>query len=556
MKESPIFNVLILLILAIGCAPKPYLTIPQSTLLSEHKEDTFPHLVAKVITPDPPQRYLASFIDTMDLGIKDPHYANEIAEIVTSFYRLSHYQPVWYSLKGPNRDATFLIDQLLHADRHGLDPFDYNVYKLFNLQLKTYHSDTIHASAVAFLDLKTTISYITFVLHLKYGKTPPILKYGMKITIQADENFARKLFDQNVNKAIDALLPKGDHYKNTMQALARYRELMQNNEWKPLPTDLGLKRGDSSEFIPIMAKHLLLTGDLKDSNFSSNVVNEDFEGAIKHFQIRHGLEADGIIGKSTIQAFNIPMAEKVKTLELNLERMRWMPDDPGAQYILVNIPAYELLVIKNNKKMIQMRTIVGNEESRTPMFYDNLEYIVFSPTWTIPKSIIMKEMYPKIKTDPGYLTRSGYQLYLDWKETSEPVDPTTLDWEAIDPNTANLKIVQPPGPQNALGLVKFIMPNSSYIYLHDTPSDNLFVKTDRAFSHGCIRLERPADLAYYLLQDMDDWTRAKVEESMGRNEPQKVYLTEPIPVYLIYQTAWAEKNKMVHFRKDIYGYDR
>lgn len=484
------------------------------------------------------------------LLITDPVYADRIFREVRAFYTILQNQPVWYSENGPTHEAKLLLDVLLRADEHGLDPMDYNTFEILNLQLAVFGMETPDPMAMAFLDVQASISAVTFALHLKYGRAPQQTHYGVGQTNDS-VGMASSLVDQKISKLLANAAEGRIWYEPTLKALTQYREL--SNHWSPLPADLTLKHGDTSRYVAILADRLKLTGDLNSTKTTSEFMDEDLEAAVKHFQQRHGLEADGVIGKSTLAALNVPPSDRIRALRRNLERMRWMPEQPGELYLLINLPAYELYVVRGNRKILEMRVIVGKEDSQTPLFYDEIEHIVFNPTWKIPPSIVVNEMYPKIIADPDYLTRSGYELYLDWY-TDEPTDPDSVDWEAIEPHLADLKIIQRAGPGNALGKAKFMLPNPFYVYLHDSPSNYLFSRSKRAFSHGCIRLENPESLAYCLLENQG-WTKEGIRDAMQSNKPEEVYLDRPVPVYFVYYTAWSEEDGTVHFRDDVYGQD-
>jgi L,D-transpeptidase YcbB len=236
---------------------------------------------------------------------------------------------------------------------------------------------------------------------------------------------------------------------------------------------------------------------------------------------------------------------------LNLERLRWQPHLPMEdEYIVVNVPEYMLHIYNNKKETLKMRVVLGSEFNATPIFADTLKYIVFSPTWNVPKSILEEEFLPKLKSDPAH-----YSSDFTFFKNGEEIDPAGEDWHAEDINIAAYQAVQKPGPANSLGNVKFIMPNNFNIYLHDTPADRLFNKEERAFSHGCIRLEKPLELAEYLLRDQKNWNRKSLSELMQLEEPKHVNLKKNYPVHIVYRTAWVDEEGLVNFRKDVYGHD-
>jgi len=251
---------------------------------------------------------------------------------------------------------------------------------------------------------------------------------------------------------------------------------------------------------------------------------------------------------------NISARRKADIIALNMERMRWMPTNVGQHFIEVNIPEYKLRVYNKKKKALEMKVIVGKEYTSTPVFSDTLKYLVLSPTWTVPMSIKAYEMLPKLKEEPTYYTKKNYKFYKGWN-TSNEVNPATIDWSQYNGKDFPFNVVQQPGPTNSLGLVKFIMPNDMSIYLHDTPTDYLFERTERAFSHGCIRLEKPEVLANYLLRDQKNWGSARINEFLHKPSPEKVYLEKDYHVQLAYFTAFVDEKGAMNFRDDIYGHD-
>ncbi|MEJ2206100.1 MAG: L,D-transpeptidase family protein, partial [Gemmatimonadota bacterium] len=277
--------------------------------------------------------------------------------------------------------------------------------------------------------------------------------------------------------------------------------------------------------------------------------------AVRRFQLRHGLDADGVVGAATVAALNVPAQERLRALELNMERWRWLPEDLGERHVEVNIAAFQLQVVERGHVVQSHRVVVGRQYRQTPMFTGAMTYLVFSPYWHVPPSIAAIDKLPVVREDPGYL-RAQHMVVLD-RATNEEVDPARVDWASITGRELNLRyrLRQDPGPWNALGGVKFMFPNRHNVYLHDTPSRELFNRTARSFSSGCIRVEDPLALAEYVLGDPVRWSRDAIREAAARTGEQTVRLDRPIPVHLLYWTAWAAQDGTVHFRDDLYGRD-
>lgn len=335
--------------------------------------------------------------------------------------------------------------------------------------------------------------------------------------------------------------PVHPQYRSLKAQLRQYHLLDSITTWYPL--DLGdarkLEPGQTHPMVPDLRQRLMLLGDLlaggdtvwmNDATYDSTLVQ-----AVQRFQTRHGLHPDGVVGKGVVAALNVTPKERLRTLLVNMERLRWVPEEQAPDLILVNIPEFRMHVYENGTEALSMDVVVGNVATRTVIFSDSLSQIVFSPTWTIPQSIVRGEILPALAKDPGYLKRKGM--------------------ERIGGSDANPIIRQKPGGGNALGRVKFLFPNSYSIYFHDTPSKGGFTREKRAFSHGCIRLSRPADLAEYLLRGDSTWTPEAIRKAMYSEREKYVRLPKKRPVTIGYFTAWVDAEGLLHFRDDVYGHD-
>ncbi|WP_258100744.1 L,D-transpeptidase family protein [Marinoscillum pacificum] len=547
-------------VLMVACKPTLGTLEISSIDLATYETDTFdqdftPVPIDKTATADVSD-YLATVLDTIETArhVRDLYNAYQIKEEVLHFYQLKNTSVVWVGEKSTTKEFDELLNLFLNARSHGLNPQSYDVFKLINLRKQVYEKRNPNNLALAVLDVRMTIAYMTYAYHMANGSVPPRTLSGLEVGPQIA--VAPICANNSVSKAIDLLTPQEPAYYQTVAALSKYKTLEKEIiDWDPLPEDLSLEMGDTSVYVLKMANRFMQTGDLAKDALVTKDFDSVFVAGVVNFQRRHGLEPDGVIGKATIAAYNIPISRKIDMLKLNLERMRWLPEDLGDKYIIVNIPDYYLNIFEKGKNTLSMRTIVGKEASQTPIFREDLEYIVFSPTWTVPPGIVRDEILPKLRADNQYLIKRGYKLYPDWQEDSEPLESDKIDWNSVNPETITYRVVQDPGPSNALGLVKFIMPNSVNIYLHDTPSDYLFNRSERAFSHGCIRLEYPDKLAAYLLKDLKGWDEEAIAEAMNQKEPKTVLLSEKLPVYLVYRSAWGDETGLVQFRKDIYEYD-
>jgi murein L,D-transpeptidase YcbB/YkuD len=353
-----------------------------------------------------------------------------------------------------------------------------------------------------------------------------------------------------VGASIADLMPGNPQYQALRRMLAEHRAQAAKGGWPVVPRKTRLSRGQSGPAAAAIASRLAASGDFTGAvpGPGAAVSAPDLEEAVKRFQRRHGLADDGIVTPAVVAEMNVTIDERIRQIEMNLERWRWLPRDLGERHILVNIPEYRLEVWEGNQVPVSMRVVVGKPDTQTPIFSDEMTYVVFSPYWNVPPNIAQGETLPEIMKDPGFLDRTNMEV-LD--KSGKPIDPSTID--VADPTSYRFR--QRPGEQNSLGLVKFMFPNQFSVYLHDTPADSLFARVSRSFSHGCVRVENPLALAQYVLRDQQGWRREKIEEAMHAEEERTVKLKKAIPVYLGYWTARVSGDGAMQFRKDVYGID-
>lgn len=271
------------------------------------------------------------------------------------------------------------------------------------------------------------------------------------------------------------------------------------------------------------------------------------QDALERFERRHGLTADGRLDRAVLAALNMPVQDRIRQIELNLERWRWLPETLGERYVLANIPTFHLTAVDQGQTALQMRVVTGKEESPTPIFSDEMTTVVFSPYWNVPRDIARNETMPAVMHDPGYLGRNNLEVV----RGGRVLDPWSVDWS----RPGNVQFRQRPGPRNALGGVKFIFPNQFDVYFHDTPADALFMQVERDYSHGCVRLEKPFEMAQWVLKDQPEWTPEKIQAAMSSGREQHIALKQRLPVYIVYQTVWVDEDGTVQFRDDVYGHD-
>lgn len=335
-------------------------------------------------------------------------------------------------------------------------------------------------------------------------------------------------------KKLDEWEPLNKSYLLLRQQLVRLYEIQENGGWPTIDESNTYRLGDSSMDVYHLKTRLKISGDYSEHD-SSFVFSKALMNAVKKAQKRFGLKQDGIAGAQTVLELNVSPKDRIEQILVNMERMRWMPSQKGKRTLVANIPEFKLHVYENNREAFQMKIVVGKAANKTVIFSDQLQYVVFSPYWNVPTSIVRKEILPAMQNDPSYLQRHNM--------------------EQVGSSEGLPKIRQKPGSNNALGRVKFIFPNSYNIYFHDTPAKSLFDEGQRAFSHGCIRLAQPVRLAEYLLQDKKGWTDERIEKAMHSGTEKWVKLDEPVPVLITYITAWVDSEGLLNFRDDIYGRD-
>jgi len=361
----------------------------------------------------------------------------------------------------------------------------------------------------------------------------------------------------HVVELLQSLRPTHVGYLELQKALVSYRDIAARGGWPVIPNGPTLQRGDRGPRVMALRTRLRLTADLDRASAPvDDVFDTALEQGLQRFQERHGLNADGVVGTSTLTALNVPAEARVRQIELNMERWRWLPHELGDRYILVNVANFALDVIEHGQSVLAMRVIIGKPERRTPFFSADMTYLVLSPHWYVPPTIAIQDKLPLIRRDPSYVARQNFKLFRDGESGATRVDPLSIDWSAVSARNFPYRLRQDPGPRNALGRVKFIFPNSYHVYLHDTPSRELFAKTERAFSSGCIRLEKPIELAEYLLRNDPRWSRQKILATIARGAEQVVHLPTTVPVHLLYWTAWVDAQGRINFRKDIYERDK
>jgi murein L,D-transpeptidase YcbB/YkuD len=410
------------------------------------------------------------------------------------------------------------------------------------------------------LDILLTEAFLRAVYNLYYGKADPE-------RLDPDINFARSYTGEDpvpfflqhiaqarIDRVFDWASPKNEWFQWLRQGLARYRAHQAAGGWEPIPSGPTLKPRRSDPRVVLVRKRLAVTGDLPASAAGGDDpehFDDTLQEAVKRFQARHGIEVDGVIGAATLAAMNVPVKDRIDQIRVNLERGRWTLHEVYDQFLVVDIAGFDIYWVKDGKIVWNEQIQVGKEYTKTPVFKGEIRYLDFNPTWTIPPGILRRSVIPGLKKDAGYLDKKGYQLLtLDGK----PVDPRTVDWNGLKGFPYIVR--QPPGPDNALGQVKFMFPNPHFVFLHDTNHRELFRRSKRTFSSGCIRVRNPFELAEQLLAGQGEWTREKIDAVVTSGRTTRVNLNQPMRIIIAYNTARVPaEGSQVHFRPDIYQRD-
>jgi murein L,D-transpeptidase YcbB/YkuD len=484
-------------------------------------------------------------------------------KLVQRIYRERDYRPLWTAGRKLNRQARDLIETLCHAERVGLRAADYDLAGL-SVELTRLHQEKDPAPEnIAALDLRLTERFLDYGADLLAGRLDPrAVDNGWYIRARRaaiDSLLQASLRAEGLDDVIEPLRPRQHEYKELVKALERYREIQAKGGWPVVPGTQKLARGSDGQSVQALRKRLDATDDLGHA-WGKTVYDDKVAAAVARFQERHSIPVDSVVGPATLKALNVPVESRIRQIELNLERYRWLPSDFGRRYILVNIPDYQLYAYDDGKQVLTMRVIVGREyRNATPVFADSMTYLVFRPQWDIPRRILVDEVIPKVREDIFYLAKHGYEV-VDTARNVVIADPSAIDWSDLDTSEINFRVRQKAGMENALGNEKFMFPNQFSVYLHDTPGDRLFDRSKRTLSHGCVRVEDPVKLAGYVLAHQGDWNEAKIREAIKRPKkgqiigPITVDLEQPVPVYLVYLTAFM-RDGVLHFRDDPYGKD-
>jgi murein L,D-transpeptidase YcbB/YkuD len=508
-----------------------------------------------------------------------------LADGVARYYESSQFEPQW--LDPARLDA--LIAAVAELKYDGLEPVDYHVVELQTFRTDLRGGKTLPPAEQADLDLLATDSMMLALYHLYFGKVDPE-KLSTEWNFparpldvqQATERLREAIAAGAIRESFGKARPQHPWYQRARDRLREYYALRDAGGWDQLPVGPVLRPGDSDPRVPPLRKRLAVTGDLESSRtataeaplpaggavaepawgdgampapppYDDTVYGAELEAAVKRFQDRHGLTADGIIGAGTFAALNVPVSARIDQIRVNMERARWVMHELKGDFVLVDVAAFDVSWFRNDEPVWSSKVIVGRPYRETPIFKSLITYVVFNPTWTIPPGILVKDKLPILKKDPGYLQRNHIRVI---DSRGREVDPYSVNWKAYGPGRLPpYQLRQDPGDDNALGHVKIMFPNRYSVYLHDTPTKSLFDRDERTFSSGCIRVQKAFELAELVLGDPVRWNPASIADVVAAKATKTVNLTRPVPVLILYWTAQPTTDGRVVFRNDVYGRD-
>lgn len=469
-----------------------------------------------------------------------------------AFYQQREHAPAWVDDRRPTARAADALAVLNTARAHGFSPGDYGVDELLTMSQEVEQIDKASVQRLehnAQFDVRMTLALLAFGRDVAIGRfTDP--RWKPRRTTPDFVAALATIAEGDPGQWVELLRPPHPEYAALAGALEALHGQQEKGGWVRVPP--AVKPGASGAAVSALRARLAMSGQLKADPAASDRYDAGVEAAVRSFQELHAIRATGSVDRETLAAMNVPLDTRIRQVALNLQRWRWMPDTLGDRHFLVNVPYFHLIARERGKPVMDIRVVVGTTDNRTPLFSDEMETVVFSPYWNIPDSIAQGETLPAIASDAAYLARQNIEIV---RTSGERVDPSEVDWN--DPaSVKGYAFRQRPGAGNALGQVKFLFPNSHNVYLHDTPADHLFGKPTRAFSHGCIRVEEPEQLAKYVLRDRAEWDEAAIGAAMHSGQERHVALGQKIPVHIVYFTAWVDENGGLHFQPDIYGYDQ
>lgn len=478
------------------------------------------------------------------------------ADLISEMYQKGEdfLSPKWSHQENTKQ----LLEAIKAAEHEGLNPEDYHLVGIEALMEKIAESDQVSPEDVAQLEILLSDAFLLLSSHLAVGKTDPKTidpqwhAAKRELTIDWPVFIDSVLTAKKVSESLHSLTPKHSQYINLSKALHKYKSFQEAGGWESFnPTENKLEQGMIHPDVAALRQRLSLSqGEIIADTDDPNLFDSSLHRQLVIFQKRNGLPFDGVLGQKTIEALNIPVEDRIASIEANLERWRWINDSLGKKYIIVNIADFKVQLIENQKVTFEAEAIVGKAYRKTPVFSSSMTYMVLNPDWTVPPTILKNDVIPAVRKNQNYLAQKNMKVI---SREGKEIDPSTVDWNS---GSFPYQIRQSPGKDNALGKVKFMFPNEHNVYIHDTPSRTLFAENERTFSSGCIRVNRPIELAKIILKDQKDITPDQIDKILQQTASKTIRLENALAVHIIYLTAWADDEGTVYFRRDIYDRDQ
>jgi murein L,D-transpeptidase YcbB/YkuD len=475
-------------------------------------------------------------------------------ETLGALYAARGHRLVWLDESGRTLPRTMeLLEALRRAGEHGLRAEDYAPDRLDALAARAAKSDE---AGLADFDLLATALFLRYAADLATGRLHPDEVQGAWHTnppeIDFVAAFGKALEEDGLERFLEALPPPHAGYARLRDALKDLREIAAAGGWPALAEGPTLDPGSRGPAIVVLRERLAFEPAEPPAG-DSDLFDPRLEESVRRFQERHGIEPDGRVGGQTLAELNVPVEARIEQVELNLERWRWIPRRLQDPHVLVNIPGFDLALVRGEEAVWRTRVVIGKSYTPTPVFSDRIVAIVVNPPWNVPDSIARGEYLPELREDPRALERHGLRLLEGWDEDARELDPTAIDWKKVDAEHFPYRMRQDPGPDNALGRLKFELTNEFHVYLHDTPAGHLFGRTERDLSHGCIRVENVTDLASRIAGSSGE--RA-LREALDQPEERRLPVDPPVATHILYWTAWVDEAGLLRFGPDVYGVDR
>jgi len=490
----------------------------------------------------------------------------DTARLLKNFYQQRKGLPAWSGEEGPDQRADTLLRILKHSYREGLCPQDYGIDRIAVLMLAINREKEqglpLSPKRLADLDLLLTEAFFSYASHFSGGRADHHKQYPGWVFKPRQTDLIKTLTNAvesgDVEGTLSQLEPRFYEYKKLRERLNDYIDIAEYGGWRTIPAGRILTKGMRDKRVILLRERLMMTSGALDASKTTrnHYFDRDLETAVRQFQRQHGLREDGAVGPTALRELNVPVEVRICQIAVNLDRLRWLPRELGNRHLLINIPAFNLEVVEDKNVVMNIRAIVGKTEKRTNLLSSRVTSVELNPYWRVPKSIAVDEYLPGLRKNPRYLAGKQIKVFAENYET-HLISPAKIKWSRVSAENFPYFLRQEPGPGNPLGRVKFVFSNEAEIYIHDTPTRNLFTKSKRSFSHGCIRIEKPVDLATYLLQSSqnDQWSSRNIQAEIRKGKNRTLNLTDPIPVHIVYKTVWIDREGNLNFRPDLYDID-